>query len=78
MRDASDDETPFAHVPVPEAGPIPAQEGPFTYEKLNASIGRGGVLRPGKLPVMTVLVVLMTMLVILAAVWVLLRAFILR
>jgi hypothetical protein len=37
-----DNDTPFAHVPEPGAGPIPAQEGPFTWDKVAASAGSGG------------------------------------
>jgi hypothetical protein len=38
-----DDDSPFAHVPASGAGPGPLQEGPFTYERLVASTGRGTV-----------------------------------
>jgi len=40
----ADDEfdSPFSHVPVSGAGPVPMQEGPFTYEKVVASTGSGG------------------------------------
>jgi hypothetical protein len=68
MSDASDDETPFAHVPVPEAGPIPMQEGPFTWDKVAASIGRGSTrgTSPGAGAVV-LLVLLAGVLVVLAA-----------
>jgi len=39
----SGDDSPFAHVPAPGAGPGPLQDGPFTYEKLVASTGRGTI-----------------------------------
>lgn len=59
MTDASEDETPFAHVPEPGAAPIPAQVGPFTYDKVAASIGRGG-FRPAKqTPVVLALLVIL-------------------
>jgi hypothetical protein len=38
-----DDESPFAHVPAQDAGPGPLQDGPFTYDKLIASTGRGTI-----------------------------------
>lgn len=41
--DADDNDSPFAHVPTQDAGPGPLQDGPFTYEKLVASTGRGTI-----------------------------------
>jgi hypothetical protein len=41
--DADENDSPFAHVPMPGAGPSPLQEGPLTYEKLVASSGRGSL-----------------------------------
>jgi hypothetical protein len=37
----AENDSPFAHVPMPGAGPSPLQEGPFTYEKMVTSAGRG-------------------------------------
>jgi hypothetical protein len=34
------DDSPFAHVPMPGAGPSGLQEGPFTFDKMVASAGR--------------------------------------
>jgi hypothetical protein len=39
------DDSPFAHVPAPDAGPSPLQDGPLTYEKVVASAGRASVYR---------------------------------
>jgi hypothetical protein len=47
VAEGPDDETPFAPVPAPGAGPLPTQVGPFTYDKVAASIGRSG-FRPAK------------------------------
>src|SRR6266700_8445185 len=41
--DPDDNDSPFAHVPAQDAGPGPLQDGPFTYEKLVASTGRGTI-----------------------------------
>jgi hypothetical protein len=35
-------DSPFAHVPAAGAGPIPTQEGPFTWEKVAASTAKTG------------------------------------
>jgi hypothetical protein len=45
--DFGQDDSPFAHVPMPGAGPSPLQEGTFTYDKLIASAGYGS-LRGGR------------------------------
>jgi hypothetical protein len=42
VAEADENETPFAHVPAPEAGPIPSQVGPFTWDKVAASTGMSG------------------------------------
>ncbi len=36
-------DSPFARVPAANAGPGPLQAGPFTYERMVASTGRGSV-----------------------------------
>ena len=41
--EADENDSPFAHVPTPGAGPGPLQEGPFTYERLVASTGRANL-----------------------------------
>jgi hypothetical protein len=43
---ADDNDSPFAHLPMPGVGPGPLQDGPFTYERLVASTGRAN-LRDG-------------------------------
>jgi hypothetical protein len=43
-----DGETPFAHVPAPEAGTTPLQVGPFTYERLAESAGRANLTVTGR------------------------------
>ena len=46
---ADDDEfeSPFAHVPSADAGPLPFQDGYWTYEKTFAAMGRTTNRNPG-------------------------------
>ena len=49
MTNAESDEgfdSPFAHVPAANAGPLPMQEGPFVWENVAASAGRVSAGRP--------------------------------
>ena len=59
-----DDEfdSPFAHVPAPNAGPSPLQEGPFTYERLAQSSGRGSLIGAGRARLIVFAVVLVVVL----------------